>query len=38
MLIDYGAGNVPSVARALCRLGTEVRTTNQPERTCQCYA
>ncbi len=30
-LIDYGAGNVTSVARALCRLGTEVRTTNQPE-------
>jgi imidazole glycerol phosphate synthase glutamine amidotransferase subunit len=30
-LIDYGAGNVPSVARALTRLGAEVRTTNQPE-------
>jgi imidazole glycerol phosphate synthase glutamine amidotransferase subunit len=30
-LIDYGAGNVTSVARALCRLGAAVRTTNQPE-------
>jgi len=30
-LIDYGAGNVTSVARALRRLGAEVRTTNQPE-------
>lgn len=30
-LIDYGAGNVPSVERALRRLGAEVRTTNQPE-------
>jgi imidazole glycerol phosphate synthase glutamine amidotransferase subunit len=30
-LIDYGAGNVPSVARALNRLGAEVRTINQPE-------
>lgn len=30
-LIDYGAGNVPSAARALTRLGAEVRTTNQPE-------
>ena len=30
-LIDYGAGNVTSVARALHRLGTEVRVTNQPE-------
>ncbi len=30
-LIDYGAGNVTSVARALQRLGTEIRTTNQPE-------
>jgi len=30
-LIDYGAGNVPSVARALTRLGAEVRTINQPE-------
>lgn len=30
-LIDYGAGNVTSVARALRRLGAEVRTANQPE-------
>ena len=30
-LIDYGAGNVPSVARALRRLGTETRTINEPE-------
>jgi imidazole glycerol phosphate synthase glutamine amidotransferase subunit len=29
-LIDYGAGNVTSVARALRRLGAEVRTTDQP--------
>ena len=28
-LIDYGAGNVTSVARALRRLGAEVRITNQ---------
>jgi imidazole glycerol phosphate synthase glutamine amidotransferase subunit len=30
-LIDYGAGNVTSVGRALRRLGAEVRTTNQSE-------
>jgi len=30
-LIDYGAGNVTSVARALRRLGSEVRITDQPE-------
>jgi glutamine amidotransferase len=30
-LIDYGAGNVTSVARALRKLGAEVRVTNQPE-------
>lgn len=30
-LIDYGAGNVTSVGRALRRLGAEVRTTDQPE-------
>jgi glutamine amidotransferase len=30
-LIDYGAGNVTSVVRALHRLGTEIRTTNRPE-------
>jgi imidazole glycerol phosphate synthase glutamine amidotransferase subunit len=31
-LIDYGAGNVPSVERALCRLGAQVETTNLPEK------
>jgi len=30
-LIDYGAGNVTSVAQALRRLGSDVRVTNQPE-------
>jgi imidazole glycerol phosphate synthase glutamine amidotransferase subunit len=30
-LIDYGAGNVTSVERALRRLGAEVRVTNQSE-------
>lgn len=30
-LIDYGAGNVPSVERALRRLGTQVETTNVAE-------
>ena len=30
-LIDYGAGNVTSVARALRRLGADVRITDQPE-------
>jgi len=30
-LIDYGAGNVTSVARALRSLGAEVQLTNQPE-------
>jgi imidazole glycerol-phosphate synthase subunit HisH len=29
-LIDYGAGNVPSVERALRRLGAQVETTNLP--------
>ena len=31
-LIDYGAGNVPSVERALRRLGAQVETTNRPEK------
>jgi imidazole glycerol phosphate synthase glutamine amidotransferase subunit len=31
-LIDYGAGNVPSVERALRRLGSEVETTNRAEK------
>jgi glutamine amidotransferase len=30
-LIDYGAGNVTSVARALRRLGAEVQTASSPE-------
>lgn len=30
-LLDYGAGNVTSVERALRRLGASVVTTNQPE-------
>jgi imidazole glycerol-phosphate synthase subunit HisH len=30
-LIDYGAGNVTSVARALRRLGASVRLTNDPQ-------
>ena len=30
-LIDYGAGNVTSVAQALRRLGAEVSCTNRPE-------
>jgi len=30
-LIDYGAGNVPSVERALRRLGAQVETTNAAE-------
>jgi len=32
-VIDYGAGNVTSVTRALRRLGAEVGTTNRPEET-----
>ena len=31
-LIDYGAGNVPSVERALRRLGAEVETTNHADK------
>jgi len=30
-LLDYGAGNVTSVERALRRLGADVITTNRPE-------
>ena len=30
-LLDYGAGNVPSVERALRRLGANVLATNRPE-------
>jgi imidazole glycerol phosphate synthase glutamine amidotransferase subunit len=37
-LIDYGAGNVTSVARALRRLGAEADCANRPEeiRTAKC--
>jgi imidazole glycerol phosphate synthase glutamine amidotransferase subunit len=31
-LIDYGAGNVPSVERTLLRLGAQVETTNLAEK------
>jgi len=31
-LIDYGAGNVPSVERALRRVGAQVETTNLAEK------
>jgi len=31
-LIDYGAGNVPSVERALRRLGAQLETTNAAEK------
>ena len=31
-LIDYGAGNLPSVERALRRLGAQVETTNAAEK------
>ena len=31
-IIDYGAGNVPSVERALRRIGTETERTNSPEK------
>jgi imidazole glycerol phosphate synthase glutamine amidotransferase subunit len=30
-ILDYGAGNVPSVERALQRLGAESQRTNSPE-------
>ncbi len=31
-LIDYGAGNVPSVERAFRRMGAQVEATNRPEK------
>lgn len=31
-IVDYGAGNVPSVERALQRLGAEPERTNSPEK------
>ena len=30
-LVDYGAGNLPSVERALQRLGADTERTNSPE-------
>ncbi len=37
-IIDYGAGNVPSVERALQRLGAESERTNSPEKIEQAEA
>ena len=37
-IIDYGAGNVPSVERALQRLGAETVRTNSPERIAKAEA
>jgi len=31
-ILDYGAGNLPSVERALQRLGAESERTSSPER------
>ena len=31
-LLDYGAGNVPSVERALRKLGAQVEATNAPDK------
>lgn len=31
-IIDYGAGNVPSVERALLRLGADTERTNSPDK------
>lgn len=37
-IIDYGAGNVPSVERALQRLGAEPEHTNSPEKIAKAEA
>jgi len=37
-IIDYGAGNVPSVERALQRLGTETERTNSPDKIAKAKA
>lgn len=37
-IIDYGAGNVPSVERALQRLGAEPERTNSPEKIVEAEA
>jgi imidazole glycerol-phosphate synthase subunit HisH len=37
-ILDYGAGNVPSVERALHRLGAESERTNSPDRIAEAEA
>ena len=37
-LVEYGAGNLPSVERALTRLGVESRRASTPEALAQCDA
>lgn len=37
-IIDYGAGNVPSVERALQRLGAEAQRTNLPDKIAKAEA
>ncbi len=37
-IVDYGAGNVPSVERALQRLGAESERTSSPERISEAEA
>ena len=37
-IIDYGAGNVPSVERALQRLGVEPERTNSPDKIAKAEA
>ncbi len=37
-ILDYGAGNVPSVERALQRLGVESHRTSSPECICKAEA
>lgn len=37
-IIDYGAGNVPSVERALQQLGSESERTNSPDRIAKAEA
>ena len=37
-LVEYGAGNLPSVERALTRLGVESRRASTPEALASCDA
>ena len=37
-LVEYGAGNLPSVERALARLGVESRRASTPEALASCDA